>query len=257
MKKPGIKSTVITLLTGALVLCQTVSLPAQSVMDKCSQDAMLVFDGSTSMAELGVINGLERPRIEEARQALRQVMPQITPFRRVGLIVYGPGNDARCRNIDLRLRPTTDAANLIIAEVDNLMPDGNTPLTRAVRDAAEVLNYREKPGTVVLITDGKENCGGETCDMAAEFAQRSAGLTVHVIGFQVRDQKFSWNTSNWALKEDVKHGKVVARCLADETGGKFVSTETVDELMSALRETMGCPLFGRVEDPDPSGTSTL
>jgi hypothetical protein len=40
-------------------------------------------------------------------------------------------------------------------------------------------------------------------------------------------------------------GQTVAKCLSDATGGVFVSTETVDELTEALRETLGCALIGR------------
>jgi Ca-activated chloride channel family protein len=32
--------------------------------------------------------------------------------------------------------------------------------------------------------------------------------------------------------------------LADETGGLFVTTETVDELVAALQVTLGCPVIG-------------
>ena len=35
------------------------------------------------------------------------------------------------------------------------------------------------------------------------------------------------------------------RCLADETGGLFVKTDTVDELIDALQQTLGCPVIGK------------
>ena len=40
-------------------------------------------------------------------------------------------------------------------------------------------------------------------------------------------------------------GNTVAKCLADRTGGLYVSTETVDELADALRVTLGCALIGK------------
>jgi hypothetical protein len=35
-----------------------------------------------------------------------------------------------------------------------LIPAGQMPLTAAVAEAAEVLDFREKPGLIVLLTDG-------------------------------------------------------------------------------------------------------
>ena len=49
----------------------------------CAEEAMLVFDGSASMAELG-FDTTRKTRIAEAREALRDAMPDITPVRRVG-----------------------------------------------------------------------------------------------------------------------------------------------------------------------------
>ena len=56
---------------------------------------------------------------------------------------------------------------------------------------------------------------------------------------------FSWDNPEQQSYED---GKTVAKCLADRTGGLYVSTETVDELADALRVTLGCALIGRIKD---------
>ena len=36
-----------------------------------------------------------------------------------------------------------------------------------------------------------------------------------------------------------------SRCLADETGGIYVSAETTDELIAAFQKTLGCPIVSR------------
>lgn len=207
----------------------------------CTDDAMLVFDASGSMAEMGY-NGLDAPRIVEARAALRDALPDITPYRRLGLIVYGPGSGDSCANIDLRFLPRRDAAGVIIADVDRVQPDGETPLTQSVRNAADALHYKTRPATIVLVTDGKETCGGSPCLLAAELAQTGPGLTVHVIGFRVRSAFFAWKDSPTAGFGD---GETVARCLADSTGGHYVSTENTEDLVRALQLTLGCPLYGQ------------
>ncbi|QBF29729.1 hypothetical protein CFI11_00670 [Thalassococcus sp. S3] len=204
---------------------------------------MVVFDGSGSMSEMG-FNLLDTPRIFEARRAVREAMPRIAPFRNLGLIVYGPGARDACSNIDLRFLPEPDAAERIVSEVDALEPAGDTPLTAAVMQAAEALEFRAEPGAIVLVTDGKETCGGAPCQLAAELAADAYDLTVHVIGFKVRGEHFSWGEAGEA---EYRNGTTVARCLADRTGGTYASAETVEELVDALDDTLGCRLIGALE----------
>ena len=112
----------------------------------CIEDAMLVFNASGSMA--GNVNqGIATitPRIDAVRSALAKVLPSITRLRRVGLITYGPGPYQQC-NVQLNLKPTPNAGDLIMREVNALTPAGKTPLTAAVGQAARVLDYRAKPG---------------------------------------------------------------------------------------------------------------
>ncbi|SIS59931.1 Ca-activated chloride channel family protein [Roseivivax lentus] len=210
----------------------------------CTEDAMIVFDGSGSMAETG-FNQLDEPRIFEARRAVREAVPGIAEARRLGLVIYGPGRTgepgASCQSVDTRFAPQWQAAAPIIAAVDRLLPAGDTPLTAAIAQAAEVLQYRERPGAIVLVTDGKETCGGTPCQLAAELAADAADLTVHVIGYKVRGDFFSWDSQGNQYEE----AETVARCLADRTGGKYVSAETVGELVGALRATLGCNVYGR------------
>ncbi|MEL7092288.1 MAG: vWA domain-containing protein [Pseudomonadota bacterium] len=206
----------------------------------CTEDAMIVFDGSGSMAEMG-FNQIDEPRIFEARRAMRTVMPQVAPHRRIGLIIYGPGGAGgvgECSGIELRFGPRTNAGSAVIAAVDSLQPEGRTALTEAVAMAAETLGAPNEPGTVVLVTDGKETCGGQTCSLAAQLS--GTGTTVHVIGFKVRGEHFGWETEG---DTDYLNSVSVARCLADETGGEYVNTETVDELVAAMNRTLGCKLL--------------
>ena len=126
---------------------------------------MIVFDASGSMA--GNVNqGIATiiPRIDEVRGALSKVLPSATRFRRVGLITFGPGPYNQC-NVKLNFAPTPNAADRIMSAVNALTPAGKTPLTSAVERAAEVLDYRNKPGVVVVITDGEETCGRSPCDL--------------------------------------------------------------------------------------------
>ena len=118
---------------------------------ECTDDAILVFDGSGSMDAISH-NGLKSLRIDEARAAIEESMPQISPFRKLGLLIFGPGPAESCSNIDLRFRPQSNAGPRIIADVDALTPVGQTPLTNSVDEAVDALDLKDDPGVVVLLT---------------------------------------------------------------------------------------------------------
>jgi Ca-activated chloride channel homolog len=202
----------------------------------CTEDAMLVFDASGSMA--GNLNqgiATTKVRIDEVRAALARVLPSITRFRRVGLMVYGPGPYQQC-NVRLALKPVADAAGLIMSEVNALSPAGKTPLTAAVAHAAEVLDYQQKPGLIVVLTDGEETCGGSPCDLGKELHGNAARLTVHVIAFRMKD--FSWTGEQSILD---------AKCLAESNGGLYVTADVEQDLAEALAKTLGCPMLSGLE----------
>ncbi|MEP1012142.1 MAG: VWA domain-containing protein [Paracoccaceae bacterium] len=200
---------------------------------------MIVFDGSGSMAEMG-FNDINEPRIFEARRAVADAIPEIAENRRLGLVIYGPKGTNECSGLDMRFPPIANAAKPVIDAVNTLEPDGSTPLTEAVKLAADALDYQTRPATIVLVTDGKETCGGQPCMLATELANEGVDTTVHVIGFKVRGSFFSWDRDS---DNDYNVSESVARCLADRTGGTYIGAETLDQLIDALRKTLGCQLL--------------
>lgn len=210
-----------------------------SSTDTCASDAMIVFDGSGSMAEMG-FNDINEPRIFEARVAMAEAIPEIARNRKLGLVVYGPNGADECSGLDLRFGPIADATGPILDAVNTLEPTGSTPLTRAVELAAQTLEYENRPATILLVTDGKETCGGQPCALAANLAATGHDTIVHVIGFKVRGSFFSWDRDE---DNDYNVSESVSRCLADRTGGTYTSAETLDDLIAALRETLGCQLL--------------
>jgi Ca-activated chloride channel family protein len=202
---------------------------------RCLDDAVLVLDASGSMA--GTDMNTMKPHIAKVRDALAVVVPAVAPRRHLGLMVYGPGASPQCTNIELRLAPGPNSAETILGEVNGVVPAGQTPLTAAVRDAAEVLHFREKPAVVVLLTDGEETCGGDPCRVARQLKAEAAALTIHVIGFKVAGAS-TWLASGTG-----------SACMAAETGGLSIAAQDKDELIEALRKTLTCPLYSEAASP--------
>jgi Ca-activated chloride channel family protein len=196
---------------------------------------MIVFDASGSMAG-NTVQGLfsDITRIDEVRKAMAEVLPNVTKFRKVGLITYGPGQWGQC-NIKLDFPPMPNAAKAIMSAVNALNPAGKTPLVAAVKQAAEVLDYRSEQGIIVLVTDGEETCGGAPCDLGKWLKANSRRLTVHVIGYQLK--AFRWTGAQSFLD---------AKCLAEETGGLYITAENRQDLIEAFEKTLGCPMMSAV-----------
>jgi Ca-activated chloride channel family protein len=212
----------------------SVSIAEEKKPSPCTEDAMIVFDASGSMSgnqTLGIPNS--RARIDEVRAALAQVLPNATQHRRVGLITYGPGPYNQC-NVKLEFKPMPDAANPIMSAVNGLVPAGKTPLTSAVEQAAEVLNYRDKPGVIVVVTDGEETCGRSPCTLGKQLHLLGDQLTVHVIAF--RYEGFSWTGGNPV-------GELT--CLADENHGLYAKANSEEDLVDALEKTLDCPMVSQ------------
>jgi Ca-activated chloride channel family protein len=226
--------------SAAMMACVPVRA-ADNPRSPCTQDAMLVFDASGSMSGNGWGYGSENPsavsRMDKVRLALAEILPRITRMRRVGLITYGPGPYQQC-NVQLDLRPAANAAKRILDVVNGLTPAGQTPLSEAVAQAANVLDYRAKPGVIVVLTDGEDTCGGRPCDLGQQLRREAVQLTVHVIGLRVRG--ITW-TGEQAVVE--------TKCLAEETGGLYTTVETEQELIDALEKTLGCPIVSEAVRP--------
>lgn len=203
---------------------------------------MIVFDASGSMA--GNVNqGIATiiPRIDEVRAALSKVLPSVTRFRRVGLITFGPGSYNQC-NVQLNFAPTPNAADSRMSAVNALTPAGKTPLTTAVERAAEVLDYRNKPGVVVVVTDGEETCGRSPCDLGKQLHDAALRLTIHVISF--RYQAYSW-TGEQSIGE--------AKCLAEQNNGFYITVDTDQDLVAALEKTLDCPMISQRDGAEHAG----
>jgi len=182
-----------------------------------SERTMIVLDGSGSM--WGQIDGV--PKLEIARKTLREVLEGVPETMELGLIAYGHREKGNCSDIELIVPPSAGTASTIADKVDNLRFLGKTPLSAAVKMAAEELRYTEEKATVILITDGLETCKADPCALGNSLEEQGVDFTAHVVGFGLSKEQ----------------GKQVA-CLAENTGGKYFSADDGAELIEALNEVV-------------------
>ena len=185
-----------------------------------SPATIIVMDGSGSM--WGQIEG--RPKLEIARETVKGVLSQIPAGQELGLLAYGHREKGNCSDIELVVPPAADSAGQIGAAVDTMRFLGKTPLSDAVRQAAEALRYGEEAATVVLVTDGLETCAADPCALGRELEAAGLNFTAHVIGFGLSEAE----------------GAQVS-CLANATGGHYFEADDAEALARALQQTVAAP----------------
>jgi len=192
--------------------------------------AIIVLDASGSM--WGQIDG--RPKADIAREALRTVLQSVPAGTELGLMVYGHREKGSCTDIELVVPPAEGSASAVTQAADTMRFQGRTPLTAAVRQAAEALRYTDEKSTVVLMTDGVETCEADPCALGKELEAGGADFTAHVVGFGLTAEE----------------GREVA-CLAENTGGKYLQASDAEGLKAALAATVAAPTEAAAE-PEPA-----
>jgi Ca-activated chloride channel family protein len=192
---------------------------------------IIILDASGSM--WAQIDG--KPKLEIARESLRTVLQSVPTDDDIGFMAYGHREKGSCDDIQLIVPPQAGSGSAISAAADSLKFLGKTPLTAAVKQAAEALKYTEDKATVVLITDGLETCGGDPCALGKELEASGVDFTADVVGF--------------GLTAD--EGRQIA-CLADNTGGKYIQASDEKALQEALAETVAAPVPAPEPAPAPA-----
>ncbi len=200
-----------------------------------AERAIIVLDGSGSM--WAQIEG--KARITIARETLDSVLSTLPGDLELGLMSYGHREKGNCADIEMLVEPAAGTGPAIAAAANKINPKGMTPLSDAVRLAAEELRYTEDKATVILITDGLETCEVDPCALANELESQGVDFTTHVLGFGLSDDE----------------GRQVA-CLAENTGGKYLSAQDGNALADALTATVAEVVQAELEpapvpEPEP------
>lgn len=179
--------------------------------------AIIILDASGSM--WGKIDG--KPKLQIARQTLKNVLKSVPADMELGFMAYGHRSKGSCKDIELIVPPAAGTAAAITKAADSMKFLGKTPLSAAVKQAAEDLKYTEEKATVILITDGLETCKADPCALGKELEEAGIGFTAHVIGFGLT----------------AAEGKKVA-CLAENTGGEYIQAGNEKALEDALTKVV-------------------
>jgi Ca-activated chloride channel homolog len=217
MRQPKniIRKTILA--AGAAIAAALAPANAQEAPQAEPQSVMMVLDGSGSM--WGQIDGVAK--IEIARDVIGGLLDGWSPNLQLGVMAYGHRVKGSCDDIETLIDVGPVDRTAIMAKVNAINPKGKTPISASVRKAAEALKYTEEKATVILVSDGLETCNADPCALANELEAAGVDFTTHVIGFDITEEE-----------------KAGLSCLAENTGGRFISAGNANELTTALTETV-------------------
>lgn len=141
-------------------------------------------------------------RITRAREAFAAAAADLPPKIELGLVVFQECRDIR--KIGIFNAARRDKA---IDYIRAMVPHGRTPIADSLRRAAEMLG--KGASSIVLLTDGREFCGGDPCAAAAEIKAAHPQTPVSIVDIT---------------------GQAKAECVAEITGGHSYKPEAADDL---------------------------
>lgn len=184
---------------------------------KPTKNLEIILDASGSMkTALG-----KSTRMTTAREVLRNVVTRIPDDFNVGLRFYGHRYGSRqketCTDSEL-VRPIEKLdRNDLLAKVDAVQPRGETPLIYSLLQTPADLK-EVGGGSVILVTDGEESCGGDPVAAAKQLKGTGVDVTLNIVGFTLKGKTVEQQLST----------------LAESTGGRYYSAQSGEALAQAL-----------------------
>ena len=146
---------------------------------------LFVFDASQSM--LG--RWQSGRKIDIAKQLLTNITDSLKDVKNLelGLRVYGhqrsfPPQDCDDTRLEINFIPSNIFADRIKGKLSMIRAKGTTPIAKSLEEAAADFPLDNSRNIVILITDGKEECGMDPCAVSRLFAKKGIILKPFVIG---------------------------------------------------------------------------
>ena len=209
------------LLAPIALLCAT-GVSAQSQQAPPPQatpsSTIIVLDGSRSMwTKIG-----GQSKVAIVRSALGDAFKTYEDRIAFGLVAAGHRQGKTCAEAELIAKPgelTSKTPGKLLFGA-GFKPKLGRPIAAALVEAA-----KQTPPSgldVVLITDGLDSCKANVCATVKSLKQAAPGLRIHVIGFDPK------------AKQTLKP----LACVAQSTGGQFLTAATANELKQDLTSVL-------------------
>ena len=205
------------------VFAYEVYTPSGYTYKESGDKLLFVVDYSNSMSEF-----LEhKTKVNQVREMMNYILPQISPETKVGLRVYGHTCNLlaynACRSSELVVPMGINNDRSILSEMKRLRPRGMTPITYSLKQAVNKdLQGEKNTKHIILLTDGGENCDESPCTFMTKNLRYHPNLKIDVIAYDIR------NSNDISQLE----------CVALVTRGRFYTANTAAELADSLTDSL-------------------
>ena len=128
-------------------------------------------------------------KIDIAKQLLTNITDSLKDVKNLELAlrVYGhqrsfPPQDCDDTRLEINFIPSNIFAERVKGKLSMIRAKGTTPIARSLEEAASDFPIDNSRNIVILITDGKEECGMDPCAVSRLFAKKGIILKPFVIG---------------------------------------------------------------------------
>lgn len=200
------------------------------------EDVVTSDEGSSRAVHfvVDVSGSMSGSRLAEAKSALRVGVAALEASRGAGLRSFA----GSCSNGGvLRVPIGVDNRDALNQQIEALVAGGGTPTPAALQAAAGDFPAGLDERVIVLISDGQSTCG-DPCPVAAQIAaDDEIAFTAYTVGFNAPDSAES-----------------ELACIAEVTGGTYVSASDEQGLISAIEGALGGARPGYVAVGDSTTT---
>ena len=165
------------------------NISGQENVEKTNR-VLFVFDASQSM--LG--RWQSGRKIDIAKKLLSNMIDSLREIKNLelGLRVYGhqrgyPPQDCDDTKLEINFLPANLAADRIKAKLSMIRARGTTPIAYSLEESAKDFPKGDARNVVILITDGKEECGMDPCAVSRFYQRKGIILKPFVIGVGLDD----------------------------------------------------------------------
>jgi Ca-activated chloride channel family protein len=224
---------VLVLLLGALLAVPAV---AHAQTTDTRNRALIVLDASKSMNEDAGNGGT---RLDAAKKAFDELVQRLPEGAPIGLRVYGSkvaevSKAQACKDTELTIPVGPLDKGKMTGTVRALEGKGRTPIGASLLATPDDLGSSEGRRSVVLVSDGGDNCAPpDPCKAAEEVAKRGVDLSISVVGLQVNER----------VRKQLE-------CIARAGGGSYVDVQDAGK----LGEELAAALARAFRSYEPVGT---
>ena len=174
----------------ALLLCISLSAAAQN-NTQGTKRILILLDGSGSMLDewKGTTKwSVAKNLVSQTIDSIQKNDPQVE----IGLRVFGhqsPRAMKDCEDSKLEVPIGKNTAKTIQTKLTQIVPKGNTPIAYSLFLAAGDFPDREGVNSIILITDGIENCEGDPCASSDALRNKRISLRPFIIGVGLNENE--------------------------------------------------------------------